>query len=173
MMAISENLPFTPKIQDLVIKRPVFNTDLFRVKGLDPAPFNLAKELAKRVTNDKNKDATVLFVGQKGHGKSVSSLGLAHGVMEEIQKIQPQRTCEDIFNWPRDIAVIDPAPAVARQVARVLDKNGLLTARRRRGRVTYYTSGDKRVFAKLLRKLTDKTRVNVRGVALRYHSEVQ
>jgi glutamate racemase len=40
------------------------------------------------------------------------------------------------------VRVIDPAPAVARQVRRMLDAKGLLNETGRRGRVEFYTSGD-------------------------------
>jgi glutamate racemase len=41
-----------------------------------------------------------------------------------------------------EVRVIDPAPAVARQVRRILDAKGLLNETARRGRVEFYTSGD-------------------------------
>jgi glutamate racemase len=40
------------------------------------------------------------------------------------------------------VRVIDPAPAVARQVKRVLESRGLLNNAERGGRVEFYTSGD-------------------------------
>ncbi len=81
---------------------------LFQIEHLDPHPFNLAQQLARRVASTKNKDAAVLFVGDKGLGKSVSACGLAHGVNRELYRLQPGRDMIDIFNWPRDISVIDP-----------------------------------------------------------------
>lgn len=65
-----------------------------------------------------------------------------------------------------DISVIDPAPAVARQVVRVLDSNGLRATRKRAGTVRFFTSGDERRFAELLRKLMSRARVNVQKVDL-------
>ncbi|MCL5962709.1 MAG: glutamate racemase [Chloroflexi bacterium] len=65
-----------------------------------------------------------------------------------------------------DIAVIDPAPAVARQVARVLESNGLTAARRRRGRTRFFTSGDERVLASQLSKLTGSPRAKAQRVLL-------
>jgi glutamate racemase len=52
------------------------------------------------------------------------------------------------------VEIIDPSPAVARQTARVLKREGL--AREGAGGTrTYYTSGNPQVFTRLLGKLTD------------------
>ncbi len=51
-----------------------------------------------------------------------------------------------------DTTVIDPAPAVARQVKRVLGQRGLLADRQRPGRVTLLTSGDHGSFADVSRR---------------------
>lgn len=51
------------------------------------------------------------------------------------------------------VAVIDPAPAVARQTARVLAGRGLEADTDRAGRHMFYTSGDAASFAALLRRL--------------------
>lgn len=45
-----------------------------------------------------------------------------------------------------DVGIIDPAPAVARQTARVLEQHGLRAARRGPARRLFYTSGDPRAF---------------------------
>ncbi|HSG18825.1 MAG TPA: glutamate racemase [Anaerolineae bacterium] len=52
-----------------------------------------------------------------------------------------------------EATVIDPAPAVARQVKRVLGQRGLLADRQRPGRVTLLTSGDHGSFADVSRRL--------------------
>ena len=52
-----------------------------------------------------------------------------------------------------DVRVIDPAPAVARQVRRVLDGRGLLAQRKREGTTTFLTSGDPENLETLLPKL--------------------
>ncbi len=52
-----------------------------------------------------------------------------------------------------DVRVIDPAPAVARQVKRVLDGWGLLAERKRAGKSVFLTSGDVGEMAFLLPKL--------------------
>lgn len=65
-----------------------------------------------------------------------------------------------------NISVIDPAPAVARQVARVLDSSALRATRKRPGTVRFFTSGDERRFAELLRRLTGRARVSVQKVDL-------
>lgn len=49
--------------------------------------------------------------------------------------------------------IIDPAPAVARQVERVLEQRALLAGRERRGRVALFTSGDLDRFATVSRRL--------------------
>lgn len=51
------------------------------------------------------------------------------------------------------VAVIDPAPAVARQTARVLAQRGLETDSGRLGHHVFYTTGDAASFAALLRRL--------------------
>jgi glutamate racemase len=52
-----------------------------------------------------------------------------------------------------DIAIIDAASAVARQVERVLDRDDLRNAARRSGTVTYRTSGDLVELRKVLNRL--------------------
>jgi hypothetical protein len=74
----------------------------------DDEPFNLAEDLARRVTGSGNLDATILLVGERGSGKSEAALGLAEGTMKAINRLMPNRSLNDIFDWQRDIAVIDP-----------------------------------------------------------------
>jgi glutamate racemase len=50
------------------------------------------------------------------------------------------------------VAVIDPAPAVARQTARVLSQSGLRADRSHASRHTLYTSGDVAAFAALIER---------------------
>jgi glutamate racemase len=52
-----------------------------------------------------------------------------------------------------EVQVIDPAPAVARQVRRVLERDGLLRVGEEPGRVEFETSGDPQKFAKMVRRL--------------------
>ena len=52
-----------------------------------------------------------------------------------------------------DVRVIDPAPAVARQVKRVLEARGLLATRTSMGKSVFLTSGDKGKLEALLPKL--------------------
>jgi glutamate racemase len=52
-----------------------------------------------------------------------------------------------------DVALIDAAPAVARQTARVLHQHRLATSSSRPGTVTYATTGDQHGFARLLLRL--------------------
>jgi glutamate racemase len=56
-----------------------------------------------------------------------------------------------------DVLVIDPAPAVARQVTRVLESRSLLASRRRLGQHRFYTSGDPGAFEVLLKRLPGVT----------------
>ena len=51
------------------------------------------------------------------------------------------------------LAVIDPAPAVARQVGRVLARRGLEADRDRTGHHVLYSSGDAGKFARMLERL--------------------
>jgi glutamate racemase len=51
------------------------------------------------------------------------------------------------------VRVIDPAPAVARQVGRVLEANGLTATADGRGSLVYYTSGDPATFARVRQRL--------------------
>jgi len=51
------------------------------------------------------------------------------------------------------VEIIDPAPAVARQVERVLVREGLLTGRTGQGHYTFYTSGDPSTLAWQLQQL--------------------
>ena len=52
-----------------------------------------------------------------------------------------------------DVAILDPSPAVARQVGRVLAERGLLNPKAEPGRRVYLTSGDPTAFAALLETL--------------------
>lgn len=52
-----------------------------------------------------------------------------------------------------DVQVIDPAPAIARQVRRVLEREGLLQSGDAAGRVEFETSGDPVKFMKMVRRL--------------------
>jgi glutamate racemase len=56
-----------------------------------------------------------------------------------------------------EVNVIDPAPAVARQVKRVLAQAGLHEAETMNGKLTYYTTGNTTTFAQTLYKLTGET----------------
>jgi glutamate racemase len=57
-----------------------------------------------------------------------------------------------------DVTVIDPAPAVARQTARVLARQGLEADRDRVGCRVFYTSGDTAVFAAMVTRLLPSVR---------------
>ncbi len=52
-----------------------------------------------------------------------------------------------------DVALIDPAPAVARQVGRVLAERNLLAPAVQQGRHQFYTSGDPMQFSEMMRAL--------------------
>jgi glutamate racemase len=53
-----------------------------------------------------------------------------------------------------DVAIVDAAPAVARQAVRVLHERGLAgSGEARAGHITYATTGDRDSFARLLRQL--------------------
>jgi len=51
------------------------------------------------------------------------------------------------------VEVIDPAPAVARQTARVLEREGLSNDPQHKGRITFYTSGDVSALATQIERL--------------------
>jgi len=51
------------------------------------------------------------------------------------------------------VEVVDPAPAVARQVGRVLERNGLQAPAGRTGRHTFCTSGDPAPFSEMVERL--------------------
>lgn len=51
------------------------------------------------------------------------------------------------------VAIVDPAPAVARQTGRVLAQRALENSRDRTGRHLFYTSGDAHAFAAMLARL--------------------
>jgi glutamate racemase len=53
-----------------------------------------------------------------------------------------------------DVEVIDPAPAVARQVERVLEQHQMYSSSSRLGSLHYYTTGNREVFGKTLLRLT-------------------
>ena len=53
-----------------------------------------------------------------------------------------------------NVRVIDPAPAIAKQVKRLLEQQNLLSEKHGNGKLVYYTSGEKAVFEKTLFVLT-------------------
>jgi len=56
-----------------------------------------------------------------------------------------------------NVRVIDPAPAVARQVKRVLESKGTIRKTSHDGKVTYYTTGDVALFEHTVRVLLEET----------------
>jgi glutamate racemase len=69
------------------------------------------------------------------------------------------------------VAVIDPAPAVARQTARVLAQEGLEADPGRAGRHVFYTSGDAASFAALLRRLVPLVGAEAEVCPVRWQAE--
>jgi len=55
-----------------------------------------------------------------------------------------------------EVSVIDPAPAIARQVQRLLEKNGWMPSANTIGRVNFITTGDKKEFTRLLPVFTQE-----------------
>ncbi len=51
------------------------------------------------------------------------------------------------------VQVIDPAPAVARQVGRVLKQQGLMTSRERADHHAFHTTGDTSAFSRMIKRL--------------------
>lgn len=76
---------------------------------------------------------------------------------------------ESIRSLAPGIEVIDPAPAIARQVNRVLSERGRLTSSERTGQHRFITSGDRAAFQAVLRQLvhieSDVETVRWRGEA--------
>lgn len=62
------------------------------------------------------------------------------------------------------IRVIDPAPAIARQVHRKLEANGLLAAGKRKAPVNYITSGSAKHFQQMLRLLLSEEQPVIQAV---------
>jgi glutamate racemase len=62
------------------------------------------------------------------------------------------------------VAVIDPAPAVARQTERVLARQGLATGQEQAGQHVLYTSGDAATFATMIERLLPPVEKKVRAV---------
>jgi glutamate racemase len=56
-----------------------------------------------------------------------------------------------------DVRTIDPAPAIARQTARLLDQHGWLNPAKARGRLQFYTSADPASLEALLPRLLGET----------------
>ena len=78
-------------------------------------------------------------------GADTIVLGCTHYpfVIEAIRQLAP------------GVNVIDPAPAVARQVDRVLRERGLLYAEERSGEPLFITSGDLKRYQQILRLLVN------------------
>ena len=66
------------------------------------------------------------------------------------------------------VAVIDPAPAVARQVRRVLAQQGLEAGQERAGQYVFYTSGDVGKFEQVLGRLVPFVGANLHVCAARW-----
>jgi glutamate racemase len=56
-----------------------------------------------------------------------------------------------------DVRVIDPAPAVARQVSRLLESSGLRSKKPSSEASLYFTSGEGNLFVKMLKRLCNET----------------
>ena len=56
---------------------------------------------------------------------------------------------------PQDVKIIDPAPAVIKQLQRVLQKNYLLKKNNEKSVYEFYTSGDFNILEKVLQEITD------------------
>ncbi len=69
------------------------------------------------------------------------------------------------------VTVIDPAPAVARQAARVLSRHGLMAERDRAGRRVFYTSGDVTLFDASLQRLIPSVEMDAAVYPVRWHGE--
>ncbi len=61
-----------------------------------------------------------------------------------------------------EIQVIDPSPAIARQVARVLEQKNLAAPAKQVGQHIFYTTGDPQAFARLLGHLAHRTDSDIR-----------
>ncbi|MCC7452205.1 MAG: glutamate racemase [Anaerolineae bacterium] len=72
------------------------------------------------------------------------------------------RQFQDYFGT--GVTIVDPAPAVARQVGRVLTERQLTSASDRNGSVRYCTSGDSAHFKSLLTQLIHEPQPDVQGV---------
>ncbi|HEY68928.1 MAG TPA: glutamate racemase [Thermoflexia bacterium] len=66
------------------------------------------------------------------------------------------------------VAVIDPAPAVARQTGRVLAQQGLAAKHSSVGHHIFYTSGDAAAFAAMVERLLPVARANAQVRAVRW-----
>lgn len=69
------------------------------------------------------------------------------------------------------MAVIDPAPAVARQTVRVLAQRGLEADPDRKGRHVFYTSGDVKTFSMMLGRLVPPIGVDAEVHPVRWRGE--
>ncbi|MEX2225765.1 MAG: glutamate racemase [Dehalococcoidia bacterium] len=111
-----------------------------------------APGLAERVEAGAiDDDETAALVDQylqrvRDSGADVLALGCTHYAF--LRAIIERRAGDGI-------AVIEPSPAVARQVRRVLESHDLLRPRSGGGGVLYLTSGDDRAFAALRQRLRE------------------
>lgn len=58
---------------------------------------------------------------------------------------------------PPDVAIIDPAPAVAKQAYRILEKNNLLNSTPRNANYEFYTTGNQSILNKFLKQISNKS----------------
>lgn len=112
-----------------------------------------AGKIETSITRDFLKKVTTPMLKE---GVDTIVLGCTH-----YPFIQP--ILEDFF--PKGIKIIDPAPAVARQVKRRLEKLDLLGAKKK-GSVQFYTTGNIRLFRNQIEQLIDCQGV-VKGVDFR------
>jgi glutamate racemase len=63
-----------------------------------------------------------------------------------------------------EVTIVDPAPAVARQTARILKTRDLINMSGRSGTVSYFTSGDPANMSALVEKLLGEVNADVHGV---------
>lgn len=115
------------------------NTAVFE----DPC-LGLVEQIEAGATNHPATDQllTAVLRPMLAQGVDTLVLGCTHYpfVLPAVERVLAH------LNPPHPIAIIDPAPAVARQTARLLHHHQLAAPTTQRGHVTLYTSGDSNQF---------------------------
>jgi len=170
---LRRNFPEVPFVGMEPAVKPAAERTVSGVVGVLATPATFQGELYHRTVERFARDVTVLQHTcpglveeiELGRIRSQGTRDILEGALEPMLNRGVDKIVLGCTHYPfvipvikeivgPEVQVIDPAPAVARQVVRMLEERELCRERRRGGRVTYLTSGDPAELGQVLTNLT-------------------